>query len=231
MTTTEIQLMKTGIFRILRRNAHISLRRINNLLPRKSLQGKLYEVHVLATILDELTIQEGCGVKLIGSSHLVLKQKGSPINRSYPYFEIWKDSKLFGEIFNDVYFSTLSYQLKGYIIPKTFGDYHELDIVMVKPYNRKIDIEYPRIDDIMIAVECKCISQLTKNIIREVLGYRRELSTFVSTPEKTPFNVFPIDFINSKPNSVHMFYCTDERVTEYHSNCIQFGTIVKYHRP
>lgn len=224
MTASDITRIKGQITTILQTHAGVSPTRTAALLPIRSLQGKLYEAHVLATICENLVTQEGVRISLVGGIALTLRQKGGQINRTYPYFQVWKGATLFGELFTDVYFTTLSYLMRGAPSPKTNGDYHELDIALLQPNLNG----YPQPKEIMLAVECKNTS-IKKSIIRELLGFRRELSYLIN-PQPTCFNTFPTNLTPSNPNSVHMFYCSDSRVNRYTSNCAQFGILLQHHR-
>ncbi|WP_250255134.1 hypothetical protein [Chryseobacterium sp. Marseille-Q3244] len=226
MNTATITRIKNQITSVLNSHAGVAPARTQGLLPIKSLQGKLYEAHVLATIIENFVIKEKLQVKLISGSKLMLRQKGGAINRSDPYFEVWDGPTLIGDLFTDIYFTTISYQSRGGLpINKSYADYHELDIALCKPNQ----VGYPLFDQILLAIECKNTS-LEKNIIREVLGFRRELSFYSSIPNQTVFNTFPIKYINADPASVHMLYCSDARINRYISNCEQFGIILKYHK-
>jgi len=224
MTESEIARIKKQITVILKAHMRVSPARTQNLLPTKSLQGKLYEAHVLATICENLVIHEGFKISLVGGGILTLRQKGGQINRNYPYFQVWKNETLYGEIFTDIYFATLSYQMRGAPASKTKGDYHELDIALLQPNQTG----YPKHTKVMLAVECKNTS-IKKSIIRELLGFRRELS-LLQILKPTNFSVWPTNLTPSEPNSVHMAYCSDNRISRYACNCLKFGTILKHHR-
>ena len=225
LTQADITRIKNQIATILQANAGVAPARTNTLLPISSLQGKLYEANVLATICEKLVTQEGLSVNLVGGRNLMLKQKGGAINRAYPYFEVWYGRTLFGELFTDVYFNTLSYHLKGSPARQTYGDYHELDIALLKPGQNG----HPQHSEVLIAVECKNTS-IKKSIIRELLGFRRELSFWSYLPLPTNFSVWPATQTHSDPNSVHMLYCSDNRVNRYTTNCLQFGIILEHHQ-
>lgn len=225
MTEADILRIKGQISTILQTHAAVSPAQTKNLLPIKGLQGKLYEAHVLATICERLVTQEGLRVSLAGGSVLMLRQKGGQINRAYPYFQIWDRTTLFGELFTDIYFTTLSYKMRGAPSRKTSGDYHELDIALLQP-NQK---GYPQHTEVMLAVECKNTS-IKKSIIRELLGFRRELSYYSQILNPTHFRKFPIDRIHSEPSSVHMLYCSDNRISRYALNCLQFGILLQHYK-
>ncbi|WP_143092691.1 hypothetical protein [Arsenicibacter rosenii] len=225
MTAADVARIKGQITAILQANAGVSPARITNLLPTRSLQGKLYEAHVLATIIENLVTQEGLQVTLIGGSILTLRQKGGQINRVYPYFEVRNGGVLFGELFTDTYFATISYQMRGAPLRKTNGDYHELDIALLQPNLTG----YPQHTDVMLAVECKNTS-IKKSIIRELLGFRRELAFYTAAMQRTHFTTYPTNQTMSNPNSVHMLYCSDIRINRYTANCLQFGILLQHHR-
>lgn len=225
MTGADVARIKGQIATILQRNAGVSPARTINLLPIRSLQGKLYEAHVLSIIIENLVTQEGLHVTLIGGSILTLRQKGGQINRAYPYFEVRDGELLFGELFTDTYFATISYQMRGGPLRKTNGDYHELDIALLQPNLTG----YPQHTDVMLAVECKNTS-IKKSIIRELLGFRRELAFYTGVMQRTHFTTYPTNQTMSDPNSVHMLYCSDNRINRYIANCFQFGILLQHHR-
>ena len=219
----DITRIKNKLTRSFQRTSGISPTRTISLLPIRSLQGKLYEASVLAEVCENLVSREGYRITLVGGPHLILKQKGGPINRLYPYFQLYKDSTLKYELFTDVYFNTLSYHFKGRPTLQTNGDYHELDIALIKPNL----IDKPNFDEIALAIECKNTS-IEKKIIRELLGYRRELSYVDKTPNRTSFINWPLREVYANPSSVHMLYTTDRRVLRYIDNCSRFGIVLNY---
>ena len=224
MTTSDIARIKRKIANVLQAHAGVSPATTRGILPTSSLQGKLYEAHVLAAICEKLVTQEGLSIRLVRGGTLRLKQKGGPINRLFPYFKVYKSGVLFAEIFTDTYFSTLSYDLRGRPVNRTYGDYHELDIAMVTPGASS----YPEPHQIMLAVECKN-TKIEKHIIREVLGFRRELSYYLPG-SPTSFTSWPTSSINADPSSVHMVYASDRRITRYVQNCLQFGVLLEHHK-
>jgi hypothetical protein len=230
MTSGEVTKIKNRISIILQAHAGISPSTASSLLPSmllpiRNLQGKLYEASVLASVCENLVTREGCRINFVGGNVIKLKQKGSPINRNFPFFEVHKGNKLLGELFTDTYFSTISYFLKGSPRNLGKGDYHELDIALVMPGING----YPGYREIITAIECKDTS-IKKSIIRELLGFRRELSFYSQLLQPTHFTSWPASQLNASPGSVHMFYCTDVRVRQFEDNCAQFGIIIVHHR-
>lgn len=185
-----------------------------------SMQGKLYEAHVLAYLIENLVTKEGFIVKFMHGTKLTLKQKGSIINKAYPYFEVWKGPLHFGNIFTDTYFSTISYEQVNFPAGLYDGDFHEIDIILVSPDATN----YVEPNQIKIAIECKNTT-ITKSIIREILGFRRELS-LLDFSNTTSFNSWPTRLINANPSSIHMLFCSDKKVIDYEKNCNYFGTLL-----
>ncbi|MGO4709452.1 hypothetical protein AB4Y90_10110 [Chryseobacterium sp. 2TAF14] len=153
----------------------------------------------------------------------MLKQKGGPVNRDYPYIEVYSSGLLVAELWTDIEFTTMSHNINGSNRILTRQDYHELDIALTFPNIS----ERPSFEQIYMAVECKN-TKIEKRIIREILGYRRELSC-LSNNERTFFSNFPTNLVPSSPSSVHMFYCSDRNVLHYFNNCKIFGTFLIHH--
>ena len=110
-------------------------------------------------------------------------------------------------------------------INRSVGDYHELDIALILPnLNDK-----PNYNEIALAVECKNTS-LKKSIVRELLGFRRELSFVLRYQNSTIFSKWPTNSVHANPSSVHMLYCSDSRVSRYVDNCLTFGILLEHYR-
>jgi hypothetical protein len=223
LTTNDITRLKQQISASLQANAGISIASAIGILPTKDLQGKIYEAYILAFVIEKLVIVEGYSVQLVNNGTLVLKQKGSPINRTYPYFTVHKNGKLIGEIFTDTEFTSLSFKLRRgtTFIP---GDFHELDIAMFKPGCSG----RPGHDQILLAVECKA-TEIGKNTFREMLGFRREM-TLLTNVNPTIFNTWPVRTVNSDPPSVHLCFSTDPAIIRYADNGRCYGIYV-IHEP
>lgn len=223
MNTVEINKTKRKITAILNKYAKVSPSRSRGLISISDLIGKLYEASVLAEIIEKLVTEEKLRVTLVGNGYLKFKQKGGPINRSYPYFQIWRDGKLIAELFMDIYFSTLSSK-KRIGQGSNRGDYHELDLAVLLP-----DIQNrPNPEEILIAIECKNTT-LEKSTIRELLGFRRELS-YLHDSIPTVFLNWPAAVINAYPPSIHMLYTTNGPILpHYRDNCDVFGIKLIHH--
>lgn len=205
-------------------NASISPAQALGIIPAKNLQGKLFEAYVLSRIIEDLVKKENCDIRLVSSSaKLKLKQKGSIINRSFPYFEVFRDNCLFGELFTDTYFTGVSYERRNGSSPQS-GDYHELDIVLIQPGQN----DWPTYKAIMMAVECKATT-IEKSTFREVLGFRRELGLLTDKPKNTCFRTWPAAKlpVGPEPASVQLLYTTDLSARKYEKNALEFGIEVK----
>lgn len=216
--------IKRQITDALRAHAGVHPRHAAALLTIKDLHGKLYEIHVLAAVCKRLAIDEGLQLRICGSSTLRLKLKGGPINRTYAYFEVRQGSSFLGELFTDVYFDTISHERRGIRSTKIRGDYHEIDIALFQPRSTG----NPSYKQILLAVECKNTS-IKKSIIREILGFRREMAFIQDHLIPTSFTTWPTKAVRSDPSSVHMLYCSDRRVKNFAQSCAQFDIILEHH--
>lgn len=181
--------------------------------------GKMYEAWVLGHMLQRLELDEGYVVRLAGGSKVHLKSSPGPINRNYPRFELLTGSQPRLEVWTDVEFATLSYQLSGDLGAPGPAHRHELDVVVV-PYGTS---GYPTHDEILVGIECKNTT-FDKSISRAALGVRRELS-YLSRPTVTGFSIWPIATVPAEPPSVLMVYSTDPGVLAYNASGKTFGVI------
>jgi hypothetical protein len=187
-----------------------------NLVPRALTDGKMYEAFVLAVVAGQLATREGLSLRLANGHFLQLKSSHGPINRRYPYIEAYRGASLLGEIWTDVEFLTLSYA-QAARSRLTKGDYHELDILMVTPGASA----RPRIDQILLGVECKNLSY-DKGLLKEILGIRRELS-LLDDEQKTAFSSWPRTAVRAKPPSCLLVYSSSPEVLEYANPGEVFG--------
>lgn len=218
-TSKDFQDLRDRISNVLSKNASISPATVKTILPIKDLLGKIYESHVLAKVIENLVINERCTVKLVNSGSYILKQKGSPINKSYPFFEIRKKDILIGEVFTDTEFTTISSKRVARRFSDT-SDYHELDIVMFKPGGSG----RPDYEEVLLAIECKA-TVIGKDTFRQILGFRRELA-FLDDSNFTRFSNWPTSKVSAYPPSVHMCYSTDLAIKKYEDNALVYGILM-----
>jgi hypothetical protein len=181
-----------------------------SLLPAEISRGKLYEAWVLCDVLKKLHDIEGYRIVLRHGTKLVLKTGGGPINRSYPHFEAASVGHRSIEIWTDIFFLTLSHNLRGAPPLPRDGDFHELDVVVVPAGTSG----RPRHDEVLIGVECKNVAGYEKDLLRGILGIRRELS-YLHDPKRTGFQRWPQPTVRADPPSCLLVYSTDSAVEKY----------------
>jgi hypothetical protein len=190
----------------------------SSVIPTSMTAGKLYEAHVLSRVIEALATQEGYSIRLINSTFLPLKSAPGPINRSYAYFELHRSGNLRAEIWTDVEFLSLSCGQRGKRYSPDLGDYHELDIIVSSPGLSG----RPQHSDIWLGVECKNTGTYGKNLLKEILGIRRELS-LLTNEQSTRFANWPRNTVPANPPSCLMVYTTDSSIASYSGPGETFG--------
>jgi hypothetical protein len=180
-----------------------------------SVAGKVYEAWVLCEVLERLRVDEAYAATLRGASTVTLKSSPGPINPGYSYFELY-DGTTRLELWTDVEFLTYSHDARSPASPAA-GEYHELDIVIVPAGTT----DRPRHDEVVIGVECKHTTY-RKELLRAVLGVRRELSLLVP-PQPTPFFVWPRRDVPASPPSCLLAYCSSASIQQYDEPGATFG--------
>lgn len=186
------------------------------LVPAALTRGKIYECWALCTVLENLTLAEKASVELVNGTRVVLKSSPGPINPKYSHFQIEIGASSL-VAWTDVEFTTLSSSLRTASTSRK-SDYHELDIVLVP----KDTVDRPSHDDIRLGVECKC-TLYTKELLRSILGVRRELSHMSSTGERTHFTAWPRATVPCSPNSCLVVYSSDRGMLDYSDPGDVFG--------
>lgn len=172
-------------------------------------QGKLYELWVAAEVLRCLALHEGYTATLRGGTSLVLRNQGGPINHRYAYFELAHPRLPTLEMWTDIEFVGMSYDLAHPKPALTGAYYHELDLVVVVAGVRG----RPHHDQIVVGVECKNTNKYEKRMAREAFGVRRELSLRQSG--RTRFLSWPTQHLPAVPPSCLLVYASDGRVARY----------------
>jgi len=211
MTTTKMAAIQRRMEALLRRHAAATAATLTGLLPVRLTMGKLYEALVLSRVAEDLATKEGCTLKLVGGKVLYLKTKGGPLNRNYPYIQVYRKGAVIGELWTDVEFLSMSYcRTRLGQTPKD-GDYHELDVVLIDP-GLPTGIR-PSYNQLTLAVECKATAY-EKELLRSILGVRRELS-LLCDPNPTSFSRWPATKVPADPSSCILVFSTDPKVTAY----------------
>lgn len=207
---------RTELRKIFKDHLGISSKTTQQLVPLKISDGKLYEAYVLGLLVERLVVDEKYSLRLVGGSKIKLKSAPGPINRSYPHIELWREGSCRAELWTDVEFLSLSYQIRG-SGSLTMGDYHELDILIVD-----VGISgRPGPGEIWLGVECKNTGY-EKGLLKEILGIRRELS-LLQEPLPTKFMSWPRIAVPANPGSCLLVYSTDPKVNNYAAPGDVFG--------
>lgn len=179
-----------------------------DLVPRSLTDGKLYEAYILALIAEQLVTKENLSLKLVNGKHIQLKSSPGPINRNYPWIEVYHKGIVIGELWTDVEFLSMSYAKSGRSHPNK-GDYHELDILLTEPFLKGRPPHY----SIFLGVECKN-TPYTKSLLKEILGIRRELS-LLTNDNATKFSNWPRKKVPAQPASCLLVYSSRNVVLDY----------------
>ena len=212
-----VKQIKARITRAFKQYASAPARSRFDPIPKALTAGKLYESYVLGLVAAQLSIKEGLQLRLMAGTQLRLKSSPGPINRRFPRIDVYRGQNCIAELWTDVEFLTLSCVRRSGQYSPTQGDYHELDIVMLKPgCNGR-----PTYEMISLAIECKNTGY-SKSLLKEILGIRRELS-FLSEEQRTCFNSWPHTMIPADPPSCLLVYSTDDNVIQYSKPGDVFG--------
>lgn len=137
---------------------------------KKLTRGKLYELFVLGRVLAELK-SRGFNFSFVGKV-LELKQGPGKIQPHDGHFEAQHPASFQKfRVYTDVEVRTLG------SLGSTSADdsaYHEIDIVAVEDGVTGNPTPY----ELLLGVECKSTAKFTKDIVKETLGIKREISFF-----------------------------------------------------
>ena len=185
--------------------------------------GKLYELFVLAEVVRELDAR-GCRLTFQGAT---LKFKAGPdmLKTSDPHFLVQIPSGHTLWLFVDIEFNTLGHQLTA---ATDLSRRHEVDIMLVQK-----NAGYPNHDDIWLAVECKAVANFGKDLAKEVLGVRRELSMLTgSQPSKlTQYGGHPPIDVPANPPSEFWLAHIDPKGSNYAQSPAAFGIDLRHLDP
>ena len=185
--------------------------------------GKLYELYVLSEVLLDLQ-RRGFQFRFVGNT---LKFKAAPgkIKLNAPHFVVTAPNGKQLWLFVDIEFQTLGNSRSH---TTDLSGYHELDLVLVKTKP-----DYPSYDQILLAVECKCVANFSKKLVREALGIRRELSLLTTCQNSLLTNIggHPPVEVPAEPASEFWLAFIDEAGTKYEQSPAAFGINLKHIEP
>ena len=193
--------------------------------------GKLYELYVLSELVLDLD-RRGFQVCLTQSN---LKFKAAPgrIKFDDPHIVVTAADGSQLRLFVDIEFETLG---KSRSHASDLSTRHELDLVLVNVPPKVLltnTAYYPLHDQIYLAVECKCVANFRKNVVREALGVRRELS-YLSEVQKsllTHIGGPPTVSVPAEPASEFWLAFIDRAGTNYERSPAAFGIDLKHIEP
>ena len=88
-------------------------------------------------------------------------------------------------------------------------------------FTRPVPARFPGHDEILFGVECKNTSY-RKNLLREILGVRRELS-LLADDQQTGFRAWPRALVPARPSSCLSVFSTDDGITRLRHSPDVFG--------
>lgn len=178
--------------------------------------GKIYELWTLAKLLEELRRRH----YRISYSHpgksLAFKAAPGLLKQADPHFDIRYRAGVeeHFQIFLNIEFATLG--SGGTTHGNDASSHHELDIGVFS-YGQS---GYPPFSSVALGIECKAVATITKEIVRGVLGLRRELSVLTDLHHTVLKGGKPVP---AYPPSELRLVTTDKRIANYQASPAAFG--------
>ena len=194
-------------------------------------------MYVLAQLVKDLK-SWGCELKFTGTS-IRFKQAPGKLKIGEPHFLVKPATagklpieKTPFRLFVDIEFLTLGYDLRRKGNANEDSDrsaIHELDLALV---NCRSDGN-PTHEQIVLAVECKSNAKIKKNLVREALGLRRELSMLLRPSNKSLLS-YLLDprfekEVPAHPASEFWLAFVDPEGMEYKQSPNEFGIDLKHY--
>jgi hypothetical protein len=180
--------------------------------------GKVYELYCLGRVVERL-VDIGCQIQLPGSGLVGFKASPGPINTSYPSIDVSTPSGLPLKLWTDIEFQTLS-ACQGHTTDRS--ERYELDIVLVPA-----DVTgLPRVDEIVLGIECKAHQNVSKGVVKQLLGVRREMSLLSGPVESWLSEICmstPVRRVSADPPSELWLFHTHPDIRLYADGPEYFG--------
>ena len=131
------------------------------------------------------------------------------------------------ELHTDIEVRTLSSSLASGV--QGPSSYHEIDVVLLKDAQ---DRQRPAHNQVILGVECKAQTNFKKDIVRQVLGVRRELSFYRGRPSRSPLRRYALPYyVNAAPPSEYWLAFVDAKGMDYRFGPERFGIEFKHWIP
>ena len=186
-------------------------------------KGKLYELYVLSELVRDLK-QRGCVLAFRGSN-IVFKAAPGKIKTSDPHFVVTAPDSTQSRIFVDIEFEAMG----ALSFPPSTGpdlsSRHELDLVVVDTRS-----PYPSFQEVLLGVECKSLADFGKDVVKEALGIRRELSLLVPPQPSllSKAGTSPGVDVPAEPASEFWLAYDDPKGNNYRSSPAAFGIAFRH---
>jgi hypothetical protein len=195
-----------------------------SLVGQSKAQDKLYELKALLETMDLLPGGAAKSFHLVGAASPRFRYKGGRIVRNqWPHIQMRIANQPYAELWNNIEFASLSaideHRTPGY---PTYGDTHELDIVVTRIGQPD---GYPPYADIEFGVEVKD-RPYNKELLKALLGVRREMAYVYSGPP--PAGVcrhawWSIQGPGAVPDSALVAFASGGEITKYDGPEVRFG--------
>jgi len=198
--------------------------------------AKLFELQALSVLLQHFRLMGG-KAKLVNpgasppgpgiASRPVARFPGGPASRDrnkFSFVELYdRSNRLVAEAWVSVQFQTFSYwrdSKGGTASPKRgLAALHELDIMLCNPLSPKV--RYPPHTALQAGFSCKHVALLTKQNVREALGFRREMGAVgLASPSLVPWLVSTVP---ARPAAPLYLLSSSPAVTAYQDHIGQLG--------
>lgn len=189
----------------------------------RATDGKVFELLVLSDLLEQFSHQ-GYQVRLINGSYLKLHSVPGQVVRSDPRIIITSPEGNHFAVWMNVQFRGIGFEGSGRSTPVA-PDYHELDIVITE---ENVPDGLLARDRIFLSIECKD-RLLTKGMLREMIGLRREMS-LLGDPPHTGFFGWLTPIHRQNP-PVHLFLCSSARLPQNYGDLSAVYGIEVQRRP
>ena len=178
-------------------------------------KGKIYELYCLSKTIEKLKNEYNLQFHFPFATVDFMSSPGK-IDRNRSHFCFSTQDGTY-ELHTDIEFLTLGAQLR---VSSDRSRYHEADIIVVNDTAKG----RPRFDMIALAVECKAQANFTKNIVKQVLGVRREMSLLAHwNPTELARISRPGRGVEACPASEYWLAYTDPRGDCYRHSPQAFG--------